>query len=432
MPLNGSTLSPCSALPFLGLLLSIAIIPLFASRFWAGHYGKIAFVWSAIALVVIASVQGPGVSLYSFVAVMIEQYIPFIMVLLALYTITGGIKIHGAVGESPVLNTVFLLFGAVAANLVGTAGASVLLVRPLLFVNARRKTKIHTVMFFVFLVGNIGGSLTPIGNPPLLMGLICKVGFLWPLTHLLLPTAFAAAVLLILYFAIDSFFYKKEGLLPAMPEERGKLRIEGKANAVLLIAVVLAVLLSAMDLGRAFEVDKVEMPLAELLEILLLGGVTVFSYRMAGREVRTASGFTWHPILEVGKLFAGIFVTMAPLVAMLRAGADGPMKIIVQALTGPDGQPVNVAYFWLTGLLSGFLDSAPAYVVAFQTASAGHPNPFAAAHVMMTTKAATLVAVIFRLHGLVVRCPHSAVFHHPVSFYFLNFLHVWYSALIFT
>ncbi len=392
MHLDGSSLSFAFALPFLGILLSIAIVPLTAPAFWSRHYGKVSLGWSLIALSAIAVAQGTGVSLYALIEVMFDQFIPFIIVLLSLFTITGGIKIYGKLGGTPVLNTIIILLGCFLANWLGTTGAAVLLIRPILAANAWRKFKLHTIIFFIFLVSNIAGSLTPVGNPPLLMGFICKVNFFWPLTKLFPPTVFSVFVLSAIYLVLDTFFYTRETAKPAEGETKA-IRVKGKINFILLIGVVFAVLLSSLDLGTAFALYHVKMPVAELLEIGALAAITFLSWKLTKKETRAANRFTWHPILEVGKLFAGIFVTMAPLIAMLRAGAGGPLHSIIGSLTAPDGSPVNAMYYWSSGILSGFLDSAPAYLVFFQTAAAGHGNTVAAAHFMMQQNASTLIAI---------------------------------------
>ena len=391
LALNGVTMSPLWALPFLGIILSIAIFPLVLPDFWGNHYGKIVFVWAAIIVVGLSINQGVNVSIHSLVAVMFEQFLPFIFLLIALFTITGGIKMHGELVGSPKLNTIILLIGAILSSWLGTTGAAVLLIRPLLNANNWRTFKVHTMIFFIFIVGNIGGSLTPVGNPPLLMGFISKIPFFWPLTHLLAPTAIASILLLVVYYFMDVYYMKKEITKP-IATEKGSITIEGGWNILLLVAVVGAVMVSSLNLGNAFTLYQVEMPLSELIEIVGLIAIAFISMKITKKKTREANNFTWHPILEVGKIFAGIFVCMAPLIAMLRAGADGPMSFIIHSLSS-NGQPVNGMYYWLSGGLSAFLDSAPAYLVFFNTAAAGHGDALAAANYMMTTNAQTLIAI---------------------------------------
>ena len=390
--LNGASLSSLWALPFLGMILSIAIFPLVLPDFWSKHFGKVSFIWAAIVVIGLGLTQGVGVSLHSLIVVMFEQFLPFIFLLIALFTITGGIKLHGDLVGSPKLNTLILLIGAILSSWLGTTGAAVLLIRPLINANNWRTFKVHTMIFFIFIVGNIGGSLTPVGNPPLLMGFISKIPFFWPLTKLLAPTAVATIILLVIYYFMDIYFMKKETAKPEPSKEKKSITIEGGWNFLLLIAVVGAVMVSSLNIGTAFTLYHVEMPLSELIEILGLIAIAFISMKITKKSTREANNFTWHPMLEVGKIFAGIFVCMAPLIAMLRAGANGPMSFIIDSLTS-NGHPANGMYYWLSGGLSAFLDSAPAYLVFFNTAAAGHGDALAAAQFMMTDNAQTLIAI---------------------------------------
>lgn len=392
LELNGATLSALWALPFLGMILSIAIFPLILPKFWGDHYGKVSFAWSAIVLIGLAISQGFGISLHSFILVMFEQFLPFIFLLLSLFTITGGIKLRGELIGNPRLNTMILLIGAIISSWLGTTGAAVLLIRPLISANLWRTHKVHTIVFFTFIVANIGGSLTPVGNPPLLMGFISKVPFFWPLSKLFAPTAIACGILLVTYFLLDSYFYKKETAKPVHKKKK-TLSIEGGWNFLLLIGVIFAVLASSQDWGIAFYVYHVPMPLSELVEILAMLAITLISLKITRKETRKANQFQWHPILEVGKIFAAIFVCMAPLIAMLRAGTEGPMKFIIDSLSA-NGKPINGMYYWLSGGLSAFLDSAPAYLVFFNTAAAPAAAAGMAPHVFMTSVLpATLIAI---------------------------------------
>ena len=391
--LDGSVLSPFWAIPFLGIILSIALLPNFFPTFWKNHFGKVSYFWIVIVLGGIAMFNGISVSLHSLFAVMFEQFLPFIALLLALYTITGSIRLRGQLVGTPMVNIIILFVGAVLSSWLGTTGAAVLLIRPLINANMWRKYKIHTLIFFIFIVGNIGGTLTPVGNPPLLMGFISKVPFFWPTAKLIAPTALAVSILLVIYFFMEMFFYRKEEVKHVSTEEKS-IAIEGGWNFLLLIAVIFTVVLSSKDMGTAFTVFHVAMPISELLKIALLVTITIISLKISREEIRVANNFSWHPIIEVGKLFAGIFVCMAPLIAMLRAGADGPMKLLIQSLSTPDGHPVNAMYYWFSGGLSAFLDSAPAYLVFFNTAAAPASAAGLLPHVYMTQVVPTTLVAI--------------------------------------
>lgn len=390
--LSGASLSPLWALPFLGMILSIAVFPLILPDFWGKHFGKISLGWALIVLVGLAFVQGPSVSIHSLILVMFEQFLPFIFLLLSLFTITGGIKLKGQLAGSPIINTSILFVGAILASILGTTGAAVLLIRPLISANGWRKYKLHTILFFIFIVGNIGGTLTPLGNPPVLMGFISKIPFFWPTLNLFGPTALATVILLVMYFIVDIVLHKKETATP--PPSSTSISFDGKWNFLLLIGVVAAVMVSSMDLGIAFTLHYVPMPMGTLVELIAFGIITYLSVRITSKAVRESNNFTWHPILEVGKIFAAIFVCMAPLIAMLRAGGDGPMSFIIQSLSSTDGTPINGMYYWLSGGLSAFLDSAPAYLVFFNTAAAPAAASGLAPHTfMLTVLPNTLIAI---------------------------------------
>lgn len=391
--LDGSVLSPLWAIPFVGIILSIALIPNFFPNFWKNHFGKVSYFWIALVLIGIAIFQGVAVSAHSLFAVMFEQFLPFIALLIALYTITGSIRLRGQLVGTPLVNVIILFIGALLSSWLGTTGAAVLLIRPLINANIWRKYKIHTLIFFIFIVGNIGGTLTPVGNPPLLMGFISKVPFFWPTAKLLAPTALSVAILLVVYFVMEMYFYKKEEVKHVVTEDKS-IAIEGGWNFALLLGVIFAVLLSSQDYGIAFTILNVPMPVSELLEILLLVGITVICLKTGKEETRIANNFSWHPIIEVGKLFAGIFVCMAPLIAMLRAGANGPMKLLINSLSSPDGHPINAMYYWFSGGLSAFLDSAPAYLVFFNTAAAPAGAAGLAPHMYMTQVIPTTLVAI--------------------------------------
>jgi Na+/H+ antiporter NhaD/arsenite permease-like protein len=391
--LDGSVLSPFWAIPFVGIILSIALLPNLLPEFWKNHFGKVSFFWVALVLGGLAIFEGVEVSAYSFLEVMFEQFLPFIALLLALYTITGSIRLRGQLVGTPVMNVSILLVGAILSSWLGTTGAAVLLIRPLINANLWRKYKVHTLIFFIFIVGNIGGSLTPVGNPPLLMGFISKVPFFWPTAKLLAPTALSVGILLVVYFVMELYFFKKETAKPVIAEDKS-IAIEGGWNFLLLGAVILAVIVSSVDMGNAFTLCHAAMPVSELLEIGLLVLITLVSLKISKKEIREANNFTWHPIIEVGKLFAGIFVCMAPLIAMLRAGATGPMKGLINSLATADGHPINGLYYWFSGGLSAFLDSAPAYLVFFNTAAAPAAAAGVAPHIYMTQVIpATLIAI---------------------------------------
>lgn len=385
---DGAQLAPWWGVPFAGILLSIALWPLVAPRFWHHHFGKIAAAWALAFLLPFAAVYGVPVAGAQLAHALLAEYIPFIVLLTAMFTVAGGIHIRGNLHGSPGLNTGLLALGAVLASVMGTTGASMLLIRPLIRANDNRRHKVHVVVFFIFIVSNIGGSLTPLGDPPLFLGFLKGIDFFWTAQHLWPETAFMLAALLAIFYALDSFFYRQEGVLPLdpTPDTHG-IAIEGARNVWLLGAIVALVLMSGLwQSDVAFSIAGTPVGLPALVRDVGLVGVTLLSLAITTREVHAANQFSWGPMAEVAKLFAGIFLTIVPVIAMLKAGAAGPFGAVVGLVTRPDGTPDPAMYFWATGLLSSFLDNAPTYLVFFNTAG-GDPQA------LMGALAPTLAAI---------------------------------------
>jgi Na+/H+ antiporter NhaD/arsenite permease-like protein len=383
---DGRSLGLLWALPFAGILLSIALFPLLAPHAWEHHQGKIAAGWALLVLVPMALAFGAGTALAALVHTALLEYIPFILLLLALFTVAGGIVIRGNIHGAPVANTVLLLIGMVLASFIGTTGASMVMIRPVMRANDDRRHNVHVIVFFIFLVSNIGGSLTPLGDPPLFLGFLRGVDFFWTTTHLLGETLLASAIVLAVFFALDSYIYRKEGRVRPDPTPDQPVRVTGGFNFLLIAVIIGAILMSAtVDLGRV-TIMGTEVELANALRDIIMVGVTLASLALTPKADRADNGFSWGPINEVAKLFAGIFVTIIPVLAMLKAGAAGPFAGLVALVTNPDGSANNAAYFWLTGGLSSFLDNAPTYLVFFELAG-GDPQK------LMTQGALTLAAV---------------------------------------
>jgi Na+/H+ antiporter NhaD/arsenite permease-like protein len=387
--LPGATMSWVWMLPFAGILLSIATGPLLYPHLWEHHYGKFVVFWSALVLVPLALTYSPAVTTHAVVETVLNEYAPFIILLFALYTIAGGVLIAGNIHGTPLVNALLLLIGAVLASFVGTTGASMILIRPLIRANDNRPFNAHVVIFFIFLVSNIGGSLTPLGDPPLFVGFLRGVSFFWTTTHLARETAIAVGIVLAVFLALDSLLHVREGGAPKIkdPTPDSRLRLRGLPNLALLAGVVGAILLSASwHPGVVVSIAGVEVPLQNVARDVIILVLAFLSLPLTKRTYRKANGFAWGPILEVGILFAGIFVCLVPVTAILHAGPNGAAAPLVAFVTGPHGAPNNIAYFWLTGILSSFLDNAPTYLVFFELAG-GDP------HTLMTTLAGTLAAI---------------------------------------
>ena len=387
--IDGSQLSVWWGVPFAGVLLSIALVPLLAPAFWHHHFGKVSAAWALAFLVPFTVVLGPGVAGASMVHALLAEYIPFIILLTALFTVAGGIFVRGNLHGSPALNTGLLAVGAVLASFMGTTGASMLLIRPLIRANDNRKHQVHVVVFFIFIVSNAGGALTPLGDPPLFLGFLKGVDFFWTVTHLWSHTLFIIGTLLVLFYVIDCWYYhRREEVRPMDPTpDTTRVGFDGGVNFALLGVVVALVLMSGLWKSTVvFNIAGTEVGLPGLLRDLGLIAVTIASLRLTPAGVHENNQFSWGPMLEVAKLFAAIFLTIVPVIAMLKAGVDGPFGAVVRAVTNADGSPNPAMYFWATGALSSFLDNAPTYLVFFNTAG-GDPQ------ILMTTLAPVLVAV---------------------------------------
>jgi Na+/H+ antiporter NhaD/arsenite permease-like protein len=315
--------------------------------------------------------------------------VPFLILIGALFVIAGGVYVKGNLHGSPKTNTALLAVGTGIASVTGTTGASMLLIRPVLRANDERRHNAHVVVFFIFLVANIGGSLTPLGDPPLFLGFLKGVDFFWPTVHLLAPMLLVTAILLAAFYALDSWFYHRDEAFKARfdPTPDSPLAIEGKVNIALLGGVVLAVLMSGVwKPGVSWDVLGTEIELQGIVRDAILIGLAAMSLKLTPAACREANAFSWGPILEVAKLFFGIFVTIVPVIAMLRAGKDGAFAGVTALITRPDGTPDEAMYFWLTGALSSFLDNAPTYLVFFNAAGGD-------AETLMGPLAGTLAAI---------------------------------------
>ena len=387
--LDGSQLSVWWGVPFAGVLLSIALMPLLAPAFWHHHFGKVSAAWALAFLVPFAIVAGPGLAGTSVVHALLAEYIPFIVLLTALFTVAGGIFVRGNLHGSPGLNTGLLAIGAVLASFMGTTGASMLLIRPLIRANDNRKHQVHVVVFFIFIVSNAGGSLTPLGDPPLFLGFLKGIDFFWTMAHLWMETVALIGALLLIFYAIDWWYYhRREEIQPQDPTpDTARLGFDGGFNFALLGVVVALVLMSGLWKSPVvFHIAGTDVGLPGLLRDIGLIVVTLISLKLTPSSVHESNQFAWGPMQEVAKLFAAIFLTIIPVIAMLKAGVDGPFGAVVRAVTNADGSPNPAMYFWATGALSSFLDNAPTYLVFFNTAG-GDPQ------VLMTAMAPTLVAI---------------------------------------
>ena len=363
----GNTLPLWSCIPFAGMLLSIAIFPLIKEEWWEKHKPWVVAFWSLLFLIPFAVIFGGHIALEHLIEVTLGDYLTFIVLLFGLFCVAGNISLQGDLTGSPKVNVVLLLIGTLLSSWIGTTGASMLMIRPIIRANKWRQRKVQIMVFFIFLISNIGGCLTPVGDPPLLMGFMNGVGFFWSLN--LLPVMLLnVLILLTLFFLIDTKAYKKDiadGFKPEIhPEsERIKLHLDGAHNIAFMLIIVAAVILSGV-LPTTFPVFSegptimgVTLSYASIIEIIMILASAYLSFKTTKKEIRDSNHFTWDAIEEVAILFIGIFITMIPALLILKArGAD-------LGLTQP------WQFFWITGALSSFLDNTPTYLVFFTTAA---------------------------------------------------------------
>jgi Na+/H+ antiporter NhaD/arsenite permease-like protein len=371
----------------IGILLSVALGPLVARRIWHHWYGEIGAAWALAFVIPAGFMLGWGFTFEHVLHTILLEYVPFVILIGSLFVISGGVMITGPFRGTPRSNAGIILAGATFASAIGTTGASMLFIRPLLRANRARRHRTHTIVFFIFLVSNIGGSLTPLGDPPLFLGFLQGVPFFWTADHLLGPTAFLIVILLALYFAIDTILIRRERAdgAPAAEQQAGPvpLSIEGGFNLVLL-ALVGGVVLGYGNLADeplfrdaeghplSISVGPVHVEVLALLRDTLLVLLSIYSLVRTPRHIREKNEFLWEPLREVAILFAAIFTTMTPVILMLQAGAKGAFAPLIQKVVQPSD------YFWLTGALSSFLDNAPTYLVFFEMAHATPMADFAA------------------------------------------------------
>lgn len=371
----GNILPIWSVLPFVGMLLSIAFIPLINGHWWEKHMPKVSIFWILVFFIPFLLAYGGNVAIANFLEVVILDYLPFIILLFGLFAVSGGIILRGSLTGTPVANVTLLSIGTILSSWIGTTGASMLFIRPIIRANEWREKKTHIIVFFIFLVSNIGGCLTPIGDPPLFLGFLRGVPFFW--TMKLLPLLlFNAVILLAVYFIIDNYYYKKEiaqGKVNPSQEKKEPIRIEGAHNLIYLIMIVGAVILSGVlpqsslfanpATGELYGItlykhgaDTIVLPFTNIIRDAIILLAAYLSVKTTSKTIRTDNKFTWYPIQEVAILFIGIFITMIPALAILNArGSELGLETAAQ-------------FFWATGLLSSFLDNAPTYLVFMTTA----------------------------------------------------------------
>ena len=368
--------------PFFGIILSMSFLPLISPKFWEKYSGYVPLGWTLLYLTAIGFSFGIAEVGKAFAKPLIDDYVSFIVQIATLYIVAGGIYINFPSGKGPAFNTIFLFFGAILAGWIGTTGASMLLIRPFLRVNTKRQHKVHLMIFFILLVANIGGAATPLGDPPLFIGFLKGIDFFWFIRHLY-PILFGTiATLCAMFYAIDTYLFKKETGHFDISQDDASFSIKGIKNLLLLMLILLVVILCQFP--EKFSLFGDEYLYSSLIRNCLLIGIAACSIKITHKNIREANGFTLAPIREIAEFFIAMFVTVSPLLVILAQGKDGAFAPIFEWIA-PNGTYSLIKCFWVSGLLSSFLDNAPTFLVLFHLTSGN-------AQELMTVKSAILSA----------------------------------------
>jgi len=377
-------------IPFIGLLLSTALGPLLSPVLCHKNFGKVITLWSLCFLIPCTLELGASSTAAGLLGILLTEYLPFIILLTTLFLLAGSICLRGRFYGTPISNFSLLLVGTTLASLMGTTGASMLLIRPLIYANKHRKNVAHIFIFFIFLVANAGGALSPLGDPPLFIGFLKGIDFSWTLKNIWGETIFICCSLLFIFYLLDCFyFYKYEDkfILSKPLLDKVQPKFEGKFNFILLLLVTILVLASGFWKSRiSYNVFGTIIELQNLVRDAILLVIILVSLWATPSVVREKNGFSWSPLLEVAKIFSGIFITITPIIAMLHAKENSSLGFLLHHINNVNQHHSTAIYFWATGMASSFLDNAPTYLVFFNIAS-GNPVE------LMTELPSTLAAI---------------------------------------
>lgn len=390
--LNGQSLSLAWAIPFIGMLLSLSLFPLLAPKFWHKHFGFISLLWALSTLIMTVTCFGLKVARDELILTYVDHFLPFIIFVLAFYVISSGIKLDFKRKATPLINALFITIAGLFSSVIGTTGASMLFIHSFIKINSHRKYKTHLIVFFILIVCNVGGCLSAIGDPPLFLGYLNGVDFFWPTTHLFPAFLTVFIPLILTFFTMDLIHYRKQyGTFkrirePDVQAYLSSFKISGQRNIPFLIIAVTAIILSGLASSKkGFDLGVTTLTYSNLARDLCLLILALLSFKFTPKQIHLENDFSWDPFTEVFKVFAAIFLTAAPVLAMLKAGSNGPLSILVDLVTTPQG-PDNSIYFWLTGVLSSVLDNAPTYLVFFNLAGGN-------AEILMHAMEKTLIAI---------------------------------------
>lgn len=349
--------------PFVGVLLSIALGPLIAPKIWHHHIGKVCFFWSAIIIAAMIYYLGVWGGLKTTGGIFVHHYVPFVLMVGGLYVMASGVNITISCRPSPAANTVFLGIAALFSSIMGTTGASMVFIRPFLVLNKNRQARAHQVIFFIFLVCNIGGSLTAVGDPPLFLGFLEGIPFFWSFFGIGPLFLVVFSYLLISFFGLDYMHWRRESATLKSKNGPVKIKVTGWIHGGLMIVAIIGMIICGhMDLGNLGWVQDA----ARDLILLMCSGISFWVQRRP-KNAKDTNGF-WEPIQEIAFVFAAIFITAHPVLEILKEGPNGALAALAHIVTDGRGQPVPSLYFWVSGLLSSVLDNAPTYLVFFELA----------------------------------------------------------------
>ena len=376
------------SVPFVLTLLAIALGPLFLKEIWEKHSFKILLICPTILGIGMTINYNFGFFLTESINSILHHYVPLISLLFALFTVTGGIYISVNKAATPLLNTAMLFISSLLAGWIGTTGAAMLFIRPLLNINKDRKNVTHIVIFFIFLVANIGGGFTPIGDPPLLMGFIEGVDFFWTLKHIGLIVLTTIVVLCTIFYFIDNYLIKKENFEKSSwngDVKKNIFKIDGFFNIFCLTFIIFCVIISGIVSKGEVSAFGIKFDLCALSRDLILVIIGVVSLKFSSKEIRKLNAFSFSPLKEVAEIFIAIFITLIPVAYMLQEGSAGAFVCLFDWAS--DINALNpLRCFFATGLLSSFLDNAPTYLIFFNL---GGGN----ANILMNELSVTLSAI---------------------------------------
>lgn len=357
------------AIPFVGVILSIALVPLFAQHFWERHSKKVLSSWILLYISMEVFLFGMPKTATGVFESIVKHYIPFVILVSSLFITTGGIFVaFNRVKQCALTNTIFLFCSSMIAGWIGTTGASALLIRPFLRLNEGRKSKVHLVLFFIFLVSNIGGLASPIGDPPLFMGYLEGIRFFWFIQHMFLHLLFTVLVLCVIFFAVDKYLWRRNDKnIQSTSDnvEQDRIIVIGKRNIVFLFMILLSLVL--LNTNDGFSVFGTKISYTSVIRDTILVLISYLSIKYSPKLARLKNEFSYAPVIEVAETFVAIFITVHPLLEMLSLGENGPLGSVFSAISVA-GRLDPFRCFWTVGALSSFLDNAPTFLIFFYLA----------------------------------------------------------------